>query len=229
MYDNKIIVVGWPRSGTTWLARLIINYLDGPSIEPWTHQSKGEHPRCFRVHEMENKDIKDNLASGGKIVFAIRDPRDVAVSEYFFMHGRSHPLAHSVADTTLYDYLQAIFVTQRGGWRAYTEAWLRLASENEGIITTSHEALWADRGEALRGILCRLGIEPETASIQHAVGASQGYTRPIYIRTQDWKKQESTVPAGRPGEWKHHFTPEAIEFIEEYCGDLIQQLGYKDV
>jgi hypothetical protein len=46
---------------------------------------------------------------------------------------------------------------------------------------------------------------------------------------QDWKKQESIVPVGRPGEWKHHFTPRAMEFIEEYCGDLMRQLGYKDV
>lgn len=229
MFDGRIIVVGWPRSGTSWSARLIINYLDGPGVEPWTHQSRGQHPQCFRVHEMSDEDIKSNLASGNKIMFVVRDPRDVATSEYFFMHGKSHPLAHSIVDTTLYDYLQAIFVTQRGGWRVYVEKWLQLASENEGIITASHEMLWVDKDKALREILCKLGIEPDTASIQHAIDASQGFTRPAYIRMQDWKKQGSTVPVGRPGEWKHHFTPEAMEFIEEYCGDLMRQLGYKNV
>jgi hypothetical protein len=232
MFNGKIVVVGWPRSGTTWLTRLIIHYLDGPDTELWAHQTMGWHSQCFRVHKIATEDRERNLALGGKIVFIVRDPRDTAVSEYFFMHNKSClGKVHSVADTTLYDYLKTVFVTGRGGWRAYVEKWLRLAQGSKDIIVVSHEALWEHRETTLLGMLRELGIEPEAEKVLHAIDASRqiSNTRPAYARVQNWREAEPVVLSGRPGEWRNHFTPEATRFIEEYCGDLMRQLGYKNV
>lgn len=224
---SSFIIVGWPRSGTTWLSRLIVHYLDGPGIRLWVEARDGLHPRSFRVHRMDDEEIAGRIANGDKIIFTTRDPRDTAASEYFFLHNR----AYSVVDTTLYNYLKSVFVTERGGWRAYTEKWLRLVAENNNIITTSHEALWADRSGELQGILRRLGIEPEVATVRYATNASWkfGSTRPAYTRTQNWRDKKPSVLSGRPGEWKRHFTPGATIFLEKYCGDLARRLGYKSV
>lgn len=224
---SRIIVVGWPRSGTTWLSRLIIHYHDGPSVKLWIEREQGLHPYSFRVHEIDRKKRKQYVADGGKIVFITRDPRDIAVSEYFFLHGR----IYSVVDTTLLDYLKIVFATARGkreGWRDYTRKWLRLAAASDSIITASHEALWLDRKQELQRILYEAGIIPDARRIQHASDASRTFdgTRPAYTRTRNWRKENLPALSGLPGEWQKHFTPEAAIFLEEYCGDFMRKLGY---
>ena len=221
----KIAVVGWPRSGTSWLERLISHYLDGPGVVPWTqHHHPDPHPRVSKVHQMNATEIEDIISSGGKIIFIARDPRDIAVSEYFFLHGREY----SVTDASLYDYLHTVFTTARGGWKEYTQKWLEIASENDSVAMTFHEILWGYRKEELEGILQDIGIEPNLSWIQHAANVSRTFdgTRPAYSRTQDWRDENLPALSGLPGEWRKHFTWKEACFLEGYCGDLIKRLGY---
>jgi len=222
--SDAIIVVGWPRSGTTWLDRLIIHYLEGPEVEPWTEAERGLHPRSFRVHNMTNEEVACHIDNGDKIIFTIRDPRDTAVSEYFFLHHK----AYSVMDVSLLRFLASSFMVERGGWKAYARRWLDLADTHYDIVSTCHEALWADRRGELERILHRLDIEPDKASLDHAARVSWqfGSKRPRYVKEENWKKAEPSVLAGQPGEWRKHFGLKEKFLMEIYCGGLIRKLGY---
>lgn len=222
--SDAIIVVGWPRSGTTWLARLVIHYLDGPKVKPWIEAEKGLHPRSFRVHNMTHEAVMAHIDGGGKIVFTIRDPRDTATSEYFFLHNK----VHSVTKMSLVRYLTSSFMVERGGWKVYAQRWLDLVDEHYNIVPTRHEALWADRRGELERILHRLDIEPDEASLDHAARVSWqfGSKRPRYIKEENYKKAEPSVLAGQPGEWRRHFGPKEKLLMELYCGGLMRKLGY---
>lgn len=215
MCDVKFLVVGWPRSGTSWLERLLAHYLDGPAVKIWVHADDGDHPCVDKLHDPDVLAITDDT----KIILSIRDPRDTAVSEYFFLDGK----AHSIPDTSLHDYLKDVFWKRYGGWRAYIRRWSLRCD-----VVTHHESLWEDRKGELRRILCVAGIMPDEECIQHAANASLRFdgVRPTYIKEENWRDSGQVALSGQPGEWKRHFTPRAARFMEEYCGDMIDMLGY---
>lgn len=90
---EKIIVVGYPKSGNTWITRLTGSLVDCP-VEGFLYgnhkeiASEGKNReseyRIYKSHhqffELSKEDIKSS-----KIIYVIRDPRDVAISgRHFF-------------------------------------------------------------------------------------------------------------------------------------------------
>lgn len=91
----KVIIVGWPKSGTTWLTRLVAHLLDCP-VEGFLYESRhqdiavegidrGRSFVCYKSHHPINQIQPTDLASA-KIIYVIRDPRDISLSgrPYFF-------------------------------------------------------------------------------------------------------------------------------------------------
>jgi len=224
----KVTVVGWPRSGTSWLLRLLVHYADGPSGEPWAWGLQGRHENFNKLHSVSEEERQVALSGGGHIVYIVRDPRDTAISGYFFHHQRD---GFSIMAMTFLEYLQQVFAGhQRGpgfprGWQEHTEKWLAMPDK----ITVRHEVLYDDRAGELLRILYEMGIEPEQTRVDYAVKQSYTYDalRPLYVRRDDWKKGAKVLPSGKPGEWKKHFGRAEIEFMREYCGDLMARLGYE--
>lgn len=92
---RKIIIVGYPKSGNTWITRLVAELINCPikgllyrdyvneiAVEGLERLSKYE---CFKshhqLHELNNEDI-NNV----KIIYVIRDPRDILLSGIFYFY-----------------------------------------------------------------------------------------------------------------------------------------------
>ena len=223
---REILVVGWPRSGTSWLLRLLVHYFDGPSLPVWSWSTCGKHPGFDKKHAMTNRGQQ-----GKQVVHIIRDPRDAAVSGYFFLQGRDSPIMEDrhllgVSSMSLLDYLETIFVKHSGwqecpiGWREYIEEWLATPD----IIQVQHERLYYNREIELGRILQKMGIEVSRGRMDFAVRQSWEISglRPIYPE----QKSDRVSPAGCPGEWKRHFGKAESDFMREYCGELMARLGY---
>lgn len=109
-YRRKTLLVSYPKCGRTWLLYMFKNairlYIDSNCVKEqsfrhyyWkfrtpvlltTHDGTGDGPggmksfldiKCEKKHEYKNK----------KVIFLIRNPRDVIVSFYFHRKKRSHP------------------------------------------------------------------------------------------------------------------------------------------
>jgi len=97
--DRRQIVVisGYPKSGNTWLTRLTAQLIDCPVKGFWTQpenndiaiegkERKSEY-KCFKAHHtfpILTKSFTDYGNGTVKVIYIVRDPRDVAISALFF-------------------------------------------------------------------------------------------------------------------------------------------------
>jgi hypothetical protein len=230
-YDGAgvmILVVGFPRSGTNFLHRLLAHYLDGRKSPAWDGTTV--HGSVAKIH-WEHQ-IDDYLgAEVPKLVHIVRDPRDTAVSGYFYyLQHFGHKYDHNISNYSLMEFLKGPF--SRGfdnrdgwpcGWLEHVDRWVSKA----GMTCTSYERLMRDRKQELMWILFWLGLKSSHDAIAYAVDKSYEYgqKRVPYTHKIGWEKQPKTaIPT--VGEWKKHFGRREREFMIDYCGDLMEKLGY---
>jgi len=89
-YDmENIIVVGYPKSGSTWLTRLTAELVGCPAAGFWNSDHGGiacegsdrvSDFKCFKSHhQLHELGIKED-SDEHHIIYVIRDPRDIAIS-----------------------------------------------------------------------------------------------------------------------------------------------------
>src|ERR1044072_8130331 len=104
--ENDVWIVSYPKSGNTWTRFLIGNLVASPEVVDWSNierhvpdiyfnsdpqLGKLPRPRYFKSHEAYRPEYR-------RVVFIVRDPRDVAVSYYHFARKAKWQSASSSMD-----------------------------------------------------------------------------------------------------------------------------------
>jgi hypothetical protein len=229
----------FPRSGGTWLGRMVADYLDLPfaelSVFPmglscvnFTHWPY--HPRlrrCFYIY---------------------RDGRDVMVSFYFYRMsvmrknpntsvGRSLGRRYREAFGRGFDpddslSLMGRFVelemTRPGmgqlNWPQHIANWYVPGRKNVAFL--SYEQLRNDPRETLETALRQFLDEPVDASRLQRTVQRYGFER-MSGRPPGDEDRHSFFRKGTVGDWRNHFTAEAAAVFDQYAGDTLVRLGYE--
>ena len=86
---RNIIVVGYPKSGCTWLTRLVAEVVGCPVAGFWHSDKKeiaieGENRisefRCYKAHHQLSELGVDPNDPDNRVIYILRDPRDVTLS-----------------------------------------------------------------------------------------------------------------------------------------------------
>lgn len=98
---KNVVVVGYPKSENTWITRLTTELLNCPVTGFWQEaqhqeiacegQDRPSPIQCFKAHHTLDELKLDVTARENKVIYVVRDPRDVAVSEAHFFKFNKFP------------------------------------------------------------------------------------------------------------------------------------------
>ena len=178
-----VAVVSFGKSGRTWLRVMISHYYQLVHGIPERallgfdnyHRRNSTIPKIFFTHDNYIKDYTgeyDSKASfyGKKVVLLVRNPKDIAISQYFQWQHRMRPAKMKLnqypehgADISAYDFV----MNPNCGLPdiiAYLNLWAREAERIERILVVRYEDMRNDPNKTLRRIMDFINDDSADAS-----------------------------------------------------------------
>jgi Sulfotransferase domain len=179
------VVVSFGKSGRTWLRVLLSRVfqlqhgLDERAVLGFDnlHYRTGAVPKILFTHDNYLKDYTGHDASkadfyGKKVIFLARDPRDVAVSQYFQWKYRMKPNKKDINAYPMGELAPFDFVMSDAGLPKvvdFMNLWAKEAPKIRQFMVVRYEDLRARPGETLQTLLEFLGTPASDAQIADAV------------------------------------------------------------
>ncbi|MGA7220240.1 MAG: sulfotransferase domain-containing protein [Candidatus Sulfotelmatobacter sp.] len=243
VFPGDTFLVSFPRSGNTWIRFLIAN-LAHPGLDvsfanierliPDTSSQSSRtlkrmpRPRIVKSHEYFD-------ARYPKVIYIVRDPRDVALSYYDF----SRKYRHFEDSCSLEQYVK-IFTRSMpwstwGTWGEHVGSWIFSRGRNPNFLLVRYEDLKRDTAASLDNIANFMGITASQEKLSEAVAASSADRMRELERSQshEWvatKGKRDDIPfvrGAKAGSWKSALPKPSVVEIESAWGDLMLALGYE--
>jgi hypothetical protein len=242
VYPDDTFLVSYPKSGNTWVRFLLANLihpnetvgfaninrlLPAPGVLSKRFLKSLPRPRILKSHEPFDARFR-------KVIYLVRDPRDVAVSEYHFDLKKRY----IAADMTLEQFIKPFLAGETssyGSWWEHVASWVGTRHSNPRFLLARYEDLLADPISETAKIAEFLGIAADTERIKSAVERSSA-DRMRKLEKEDadkWTGTKNTrqeipfVRSAKSGGWKESLPPRSVEEIEVAWSPLMNFLGYE--
>lgn len=239
---DDIFLVSYPKSGNTWSRFLVANLLhpDKPAdfatlykLVPYPFGSPKRvfdrlpRPRVIKSHECFEPRYP-------RVIYIVRDPRDVAVSQYHY-----HRKCRKIEDDYPIEKFVARFIAGQvcphGSWGENVGTWLATRRNDPRFLLLRYEDMTADTPNELAKIAAFIGIaatpellaqasERSSADRMRKLEQAQSHLSTL---TKDGRRDLPFVRAAGSGGWKNALSPALVANIETAWGPLMQYLGYE--
>jgi hypothetical protein len=243
VFPHDVFLVSYPRSGNTWARFLVGNLLHRsdpvtfanverrvPTIYAWPDRALRSLPRILKSHECFDPRYP-------RVIYILRDPRDVAVSLYYYLL-KMRVLSDGYSmDDFVARFIEADvvpYIDRMGCWEDHVLSWLRLRMGKPGFLFIRYEDLVDDPAKELAKLAPLLGVDPAPEAIERAVSAcSAGNMRSLETKqSKDWlltKKSRQDirfVREAKSGGWREELSEASVQAIERAWGPTMRELGY---
>jgi hypothetical protein len=241
VFPDDAFLVSYPKSGNTWVRFLLANLiypnetvgfaninrlLPSPDVASKRFLRKLPRPRILKSHEPFDVRFR-------KVIYLVRDPRDVAVSEYYFDLKKRY----IDPDVTLEQFVKRFIdgeTSAYGSWREHTASWIAARHGSPAFLLVRYEDLLADSLGETGKIAEFLGIQAGPERLEAAVRRSSAdRMRKLEIQqadqwtgTRNTRKEIPFVRAAKSGGWKNTLPAHSVEEIEVAWAPLLNFLGY---
>lgn len=224
--DKKedLFVVGYPRSGNTYLSRLLGDLLISPVQARFPREAIADEgfdrpgKYIIRQEHLDSESYKDEQP----VILIVRDPRDVAVSAWKYWN-------RSSLQDTLHCMGKGIFPLRHGGgWSSFYSYWIdnrysdimihfeELVDDPESELMWIVDGLGLQIGNSLKDVVHRQSMD-ERKKIAALHGDEMPHGKNVQV---------STLRKGVSGDWKNHFSRDDQKLAFEYFGDIAKRMGY---
>jgi hypothetical protein len=238
IYPDDIFLVSFPKSGNTWVRFLLGNVLTSNqcdfrnlhAIVPDIFRNRDDcdslaRPRLMKSHLPYTSKMR-------RVIYLVRDGRDVAVSYYFHLLKKRKLQKEVSFDEYLGRFNQGLYNPQFGTWSSHVLSWLDHWSAD--YLLVAYEDLKKDPDGELANIMRYVGLDKTQAEISAAVAASD-FKRMKALEEQqsnvyhDFAGTDASIPfmrTGRSGGWKEYFSEQAEKEFELRHGEALRRLNY---
>ena len=246
VYDDDVFIVSYPRSGNTWLRFLIGNlvYRHSPvtfaNLEsripeiylfPDHVLRRLPRPRILKSHECFDPHYK-------RVVYIVRDPRDVAVSYYHYAIKRNRIPENYPIEQFVPRFLNAEFDREwqwAASWGDHVTSWLSLRQGREGFLLLRYEDVLNDTAQALSRMATFLQLEPAEDRLARAVQfSSRDRMRELEkSEGRNWKLTKATrqdkpfIRTACSGVWRRELPSSSVAQVECAFASVMKILGYE--
>ncbi len=242
VFPDDTFLVSFPKSGNTWARFLIANLvrpnekidfsnvnrvIPGPEVTRNRDLMRIPRPRIIKSHQYFDPRYK-------QVIYIVRDPRDVVVSQYHFQRKRK-----LIADGfPLDDFVEKFLSGETcfyGSWGEHVGSWLATRHGQQGFLLLRYEDMVADTARELSKVASFLGLSATPEVIGEAVQRSSADAMrqleksqaQLFTSTKDTRQDIPFVRAAKAGGWRSALPQELALRIEEAWGHLINWLGYE--
>ena len=246
VYPDDTLLVSYPRSGNTWIRFLIANLMHPDEdvsfanierlIPDTSSQSsralkRAPRPRLIKTHEYFDHRYK-------RVIYVVRDPRDVAVSYYHFLLKVRQFDDDCSMERFVEDFIRGrgrLIDEAWGSWGENVASWIFTRGESEDFLLCRYEDLLENPVPQLSRIAFFLGLEPSPQLLQQAVERSSAdrmramekLQSDVWTVTKDRRKDIPFVRAAKSGAWRQVLPERCALQIEEAWGELMVKLDYE--
>ncbi|RME42934.1 MAG: hypothetical protein D6791_16645 [Chloroflexi bacterium] len=238
---QKVLVNSSPKTGTTWVVRLLSSLPGYRRIGNF----QGDLSRYHTVlpgdvvhgHDWYTPELGAILRSNHiKVIVTLRDPRDQTVSRMFHLRRDPNtPWYEKMNSLDDYEALMACIEGRPGLPSALdriklTQSWLQSDAD---VLCVRYEDMVADTAAILKQMLVFLGIRAQDRLVQ-AIVTRNRFER-LTIGRRIWRParqpgQEnggSHFRKGIVGDWKNYFHEAHVERFKQVAGEALIELGYE--
>ena len=243
VYPDDTFLVSFPRSGNTWTRFLVCNLINPddpvnfaqlesriPEIYDVTDRDLRAfpRPRIIKSHECFDPRYK-------KIVYIVRDPRDVLISYYEFQLKRRVISDELSLEEFVPRFMESEIEPKTGSWRDHVVSWTATRGGQKNFLLLRYEDMLADTKKESTKIAAFLGLDSSPERIARAVALSSADRMRKLEKEQSrqWKETKKTrqdkpfVRKAASGGWKSILSERSVAQLESAWGEVMRSAGYK--
>jgi hypothetical protein len=229
--SNDIVIVGFPKSGNTWMQNLIAGVLYGidttllpdkltqllvPNLHGMSYYKKILDFTCFKSHLLPQPNYK-------KVVYIVRDGRDALISYY-------HMNQADKKDFTLEQMVkngEGLFPSK---WHEHVKAWQN-NPYNAEIMWIRYEDLHLQPLVEMKRFCKFAGIERSDELLEQSINGNsfqkmQKKEQNFGWDNQKWDTEGKFIRKGKVGSFLDEMPPNLISFFEKEANQQLSELGY---
>jgi hypothetical protein len=243
IFPDDIFLTSYPRSGNTWTRFLVgnlvhieepVTFLNVERLVPDMYKHSDSYlrrlarPRILKSHEVFDPRYR-------KVIYILRDPRDVAVSNYHWEMKQRSVREKDPIENFVPRWIEGNYWDRLGNWGEHVTSWLSTRQGDDGFVTLRYENLIEDAAQELAKAAALLGIEATRERLARAVElSSRDRMRELeakqgkkWVQTRYTRQDKPFVRRASSGDWKSALPASSVAEIERAWGDIMSAVGYE--
>lgn len=242
VFPDDVFIVSYPKSGNTWTRFLIGNLIHPQSRTDFSNinlvipdpegLSKRKlagmpRPRYIKSHQYFDPRYQ-------KVIYVVRDPRDVALSQYHF-HRKRKLLQDGASVEQFITRFVAGKTSPYASWGENVASWMATRGGHPYFLLLRYEDMIENTILELTKVADFLGLPATDERLAQAVARSSAHEMRrleqkqahLWSSTKETRQDVPFVRSAKPGGWKDELPETSVLEIESAWAVLMESLGYQ--